>query len=73
MKETLVSVRTTQMICHELVQKQSCTFLHGQQAGSVFFFPCVPAGVVLLFFFLFFFPRNVNYSYFSWSYLLIIS
>lgn len=54
MKETLVSVRTTQMICHELVQKQSCTFLHGQQAGSVFFFPCVPAGVVLLFFFWFF-------------------
>lgn len=54
MRETLVSVRTRQMICCELVQKQSlahCTFLNDQQAGSVFFFPRVPAGVVLLFYF----------------------
>lgn len=65
MRETLVSVRTRQMICCELVQKQSlahCTFLNDQQAGSVFFFSscaswCCPT-------FLFFFPQKCKFQLF---------
>lgn len=66
MKETLVSVRTRQMVCHELAQKQSlvhCAFPNDQQAGNVFFFPHVPAGVALHFHF--FFSQKCKFQLFS--------